>query len=365
MNESVLKERVFTEAERIMMAGVQPTLSVVAEALGCETGEISAFHHEWWQKVPDRIRGGEYGLSSEMPVSLTQSFLRIWQEALQEASSHVVEVQHDSEAGLEIAKREADQSIQQARRQQLDLEDKYRKLQTDHEEAKSLTKALEAEIEVLKSNLANENAQKKSEEKLRHKAEQDLNHLRKTHDDAKRTFDQRIKDEQRHALDAVSKADADIRYYRGALEKLRDEVGKKESALTKNIHDLQAEVARKEVKSDTFRNQIKKLEDELKQLKQNTSGQNRDLSKVNSQLLSESNKNKRLADRVQELEEEIRQARQKAISHANEQTRRENGVRAQYKQKEEELVRALGRVTDLEKKITTQDEEIRRLNRNL
>ncbi|MGB0283076.1 MAG: hypothetical protein ACPGAE_12945, partial [Neptuniibacter sp.] len=181
-------------------------------------------------------------------------------------------------------------------------------------------------------------------------------------EDSKRVFDQRIKDEQRRGLDEVSKADADVRYYRGALEKLRDEVGKKESALTKSIHDLQAEIARKDAKLEAQKTQTKSLESELKELKLNSSGQNRDLSKINNQLLSETNKNKRLEDKVKNLEEDILLSRQKQVSASSEQARREASIRSKYQEKEEELVRTLAKLSALEKKVVTQDEEIRRLN---
>lgn len=365
MNETVLKEKVFSEAERILMAGIQPTLSVVSEALSCDEEQIHGFYLSWWQELPKRMCGEQPGPFSDIPESLSQLMARVWQQALQEAGSQAAEVQHTHQSGVESVKREADESIQQTRRQLLDMEDKYRHQCSQNEDFNANIKGLEAEIEVLKVNLASETSQRKKEEQLRLGVEQELNLLRKTYDDSKRTFDQRIKDEQRHSLDAVSKADADVRYYRGALEKLRDEVGKKESALTKNIHDLQAEVARKEVKNDTLSNQLKKVEQELKQIKQSSTGQNRDLTKINSQLLSESNKNKRLEDQVKKMSDDALQVRQKQTVLSNEQTRRENHIREQLKQKEDELFSVVGKISDLEKKVTLQDEEIRRLNRNM
>ena len=365
MNEAVLKEKVYSEAERILMAGIQPTLSVVSEALSCDEAEIHGVYLSWWQELPQRMSGEQKGSITDIPESLIQLLGRVWQQALQEADSQAAEVQHTHQSGVESVKREADESIQQTRRQLIDMEDKYRHQCSQNEDLNANLKGLEAEIEVLKVNLASETSQKKKEEQLRLSVEQDLTLLRKTYDDSKRTFDQRIKDEQRHSLDAVSKADADVRYYRGALEKLRDEVGKKESALTKNIHDLQAEVARKDVKNDTVSNQLKKVEQELKQIKQSSSGQHRDLAKINSQLLSESNKNKRLEDQVKKMHDAELQVRQKQTVLSNEQSRRENHLREQIKQKDDELHSVVGKISDLEKKVALQDEEIRRLNRNI
>jgi len=366
MSDMELKDKTYATADRLLMAGVQPTLSVVAESLGHQPAEIEGYFDTWWELVPERLSVTASSIViPDVPEVLGQAFARVWQQAVQEANSKFIEDKHRQEVGIDVVRREADESLQASRGQLLELEEKLRNQISRNEDVQSQIKGLEAEIEVLKSNLMAETSQRKQEEQAKSNVEQELTHLRKTYDDSKRTFDQRIKDEQRHTLDAVSKADADVRYYRGALEKLRDEVGKKESALTKSIHDLQAELARKDVKHDTQKTQIKSLEDELKKIKQDSTGQNRDLSKINTQLLSETNKNKRLESKIKELDEELRKARQKQVAIVNEQSRRESSVRNQYKDKEEELVRALAKISSLEKKIITQDEEVRRLNSRL
>lgn len=363
MNDMDLQNKTYAAADRLLMAGVQPTLDIVAQSLGHETTDIEDHFNDWWHVVPQRLASATSPVViPDVPDVLSQAFARVWQQAVEEASSKFVVDKQRQDIGLDLVRREADESLQASKSQLLDLEDKLRKQVNNNESVQTQVKGLEAEIEVLKANLMSETSQRKQQEQTKSNVEQELTHLRKTYDDSKRTFDQRIKDEQRHTLDAVSKADADVRYYRSALEKLRDEVGKKESALTKSIHDLQAELARKDAKNDTQKTQIKSLEDELKKIKQDSTGQNRDLSKLNSQLLSEANKNKRLESKIKELDEEIKKARQKQVVLANEQSRRESGIRSQYKEKEEELVRALAKASSLEKKIITQDEEIRRLN---
>ena len=363
MNDLVLREKVYSTADRLLLAGMQPTLALISESLGCDQQEIEVGFNEWWALVPERIAINVSNVVvPEVPESLSQSFAKLWQQAVQEASGQLSVDKHTQDVGLEVAKREADESLKESRGRLTDLEDKLRAEVNKTEDVASQVKALEAEIEVLKANLMAETSQRKQEEQSRLNVEQELNHLRKTHDDSKRTFDQRIKEEQRHTLEAVSKADADVRYYRGALEKLRDEVGKKESALTKNIHDMQAELARKDVKNDTQKTQIKSLEAELKQIKLDTSSQSRELAKINSSLLAESNKNKRLEDKIKTLDEEVRRARQKQVSLTTEHSRREGSMRGQFKDKEEELVRSLAKIASLEKKVISQDEEIRRLN---
>ena len=65
------------------------------------------------------------------------------------------------------------------------------------------------------------------------------------------------------------------------------------------------------------------------------------------------------------MSDDALQVRQKQTVLSNEQTRRENHIREQLKQKEDELFSVVGKISDLEKKVTLQDEEIRRLNRNM
>ena len=359
-------ERIFKTAEHLFLSGVQPTPELLVQSLDISAVEAEAALTSWWKVAAERLALASDSLSiPDVPDNLTQLFSRLWQQAVLEANSSVAEEKRLQSFGIDEIKREADESLQESRSKLFDLEERLRRLQTQIEEKSAQLKGYEAEIEVLKANLVAETSQRKQEEKSKQNVEQELNILRKSFDDSKRTFDQRIKEEQRHTLDAVSKAEADVRYYRGALEKLRDEVGKKESALTKTIHELQAELARKDVKTDTHKTQAKSLEDELKKLKQDSTNRNRDLSQTSAKLLSESNKNKRLEDKAKELEEEIRKLRQKQVAVSNEQSRRESNIRSQYKEKEEELVRALAKVSSLEKKLIAHDEEVRRLNSRL
>ena len=191
--------------------------------------------------------------------------------------------------------------------------------------------------------------------------ENDLVHLKKAHEDSKRTFEQRLKEDQRHALDQISKSEADARYYRNASEKLRDDAGNKETNLTKKNHDLQSEIARHEVRIDTQYTLIRSQDEELKTLKQEASQQSRELSSITASLLAESNKAKRLEHKRKELDGEVKRLNQKALNSATEWGRRENMLRNELRTAQEELQRAQLKVVNLEKRSIAQDEEFRRL----
>ena len=94
--------------------------------------------------------------------------------------------------------------------------------------------------------------------------------------------------------EASGKAEVEVRHYRSMLDKVRDEAGKRESVMTREIHELQGQVARKDVKIDTLASQISSLDEELAGYKQDAQMQHRESTKVNRRRLYETNKNQRL-----------------------------------------------------------------------
>jgi chromosome segregation ATPase len=362
----MIKEQVYRCADRILTSGEQPTPQEVSIDCQIDIDEAKTYLISWKQELATRIsfeRNDVY--VPDVPDSLSSSFGRIWKQAVDEASSRLQNDQKMTGSYLEEADRVSDGAIKEMQYRQQDLENRLREQNQKNGELLGHNKAIEAELSVLKTGLASEATSRKQEEQMRSNVEHELAHLRKTYEDSKRTFDQRIKDEQRHMLDAVSKSDVDVKYYKNALEKLRDEVGKKESVLTKTIHDIKAEVAKKDVKIDTQRTQLRSQEGELKLLKQDVASQSRELARCTSSLLAETNKSKRFEDKVRELDNEIKRLNQKQYNSATDWSRRENNLRKEVKDKDDELVRATSRVSSLEKRIIAQDEELRRLSSRL
>lgn len=362
----MIKEQVYRCADRVLSNGEQPTPEMVSADCQISIDDAALYLSGWKQELPARVSFGRKDVYvPDVPDSLSLSFGRIWQQAVEEASMRLLSDQKATGTHIEEAGRVSDDTIKEMQYRQQDLENRLREQNQKTGELAGHNKALDAELSVLKTGLASETTMRKQEEQVRSNVEHELAHLRKTYEDSKRTFDQRIKDEQRHMLDSVSKADVDVRYYKNALEKLRDEVGKKESILTKSIHDIKAEVAKKDVKIDTQRSQLRSQEAELKLLKQDVAAQSRELVRCTSSLLAETNKSKRLDDKARELDNEIKRLNQKQYNSATDWSRRENNLRKEVKDKDDELIRTLSRLTSLEKRIIAQDEELRRLNSRL
>jgi hypothetical protein len=366
MDTEQVKIHVFELADESLLAGHFPQVEELAEKLEYPADDIGCFLVQWRSELSQRVIFTDRDIRMpEMPNTLAQSFVRIWHQAVQEAHSKVGLTRQRADIGAEVEKRSSDEALQKSQHLQQEMEARYREQTLKLEESLEQIKGLNAEITVLKTNLSSETNTRKKEETARISLDHELAQLRKAHEDARRMFDQRIKDEQRHMLETLAKEEVDTRYYRNALEKAREESGRKESELTREIHDLQARIARKDVKIETLKSQVKSQEAELLKMRQDNALMQRDLTKLNSQLLGELNKTKRLEAKVKEQQEEMRRSNQKNITYANEAAKRDNLLRAQLMEKEELLVRAEAKISSLEKRLIQNDEEIRRLNSRL
>ena len=360
-----LKAALFAAADRCLLAGEAPTperLKHDLEERFQASPVITSGLDEWWQLLPGRVRLSDTSAHiPDIPEAMRQAFSRIWNQAVQEAHTELSLHMQRTDPALDQAQRACDDALRRTQGEVGELEARYREQGLKLDQCREQVQALEAEIQVLRQNLGQETTLRKKEEQLRSNAEHELGHLRKAHEDAKRVFDQRIRDEQRHGLEAVAKAEVDTRYYRNALEKLRDETGRREGELTREIHELQGQLARRDVKVETQTTQIKSQDEGLRKLKALDVQQQRDSAQLNAQLLTETNRAKRLEERVRQLEEELQRSNQKQVAFNSESSRRENQVRAALKDKEELLLQTQGRVVTLEKRVAGLEEENRRL----
>jgi len=360
------KELVYASAEGILMRGEQPTIETVMESTGLNRSDVEVTLQQWWQSIPQKISFNDDVVSIPgLPESLGSAFGRIWKQAIEEAETNLRADSRTLNHANEEVRKLSEETLKESHNKRSQLEIQVREFKSRVEDLQVHNRSLEAELSVTKTAIVSEATSRKKEEHLRTKLENDLVHLRKAHEDAKRTFEQRLKEDQRHALDQISKSEADARYYRTASEKLRDDAGVKETNLTKKNHDLQSEIARHEVRIDTQYTLIRSQEEELKELKQLSMAQSRDKVSSSSSLLAETNKAKRLEQKRKELDAEIKRLNQKSLNSATEWGRRENLLRNEFRSIQEELQRAQLKVANLEKRCISQDEEMRRIKSKL
>jgi hypothetical protein len=360
------KELVYTSAQSILMRGEQPTVDSIMASTGLDHDVVEAELLSWWSAVPEKLSFNDVVVSVPgLPESLATAFGRIWHQAIEEAETHLRADSRTLNHANEEVRKLSEETLKESHNLTSHLETQLRKSKITLEDFQIHNRSLEAELSVVKTAIVNEATGRKKEEHLRSKLENDLVHLRKAHEDSKRTFEQRLKEDQRHALDQISKSEADARYYRNASEKLRDDAGMKETILTKKNHDLLSEIARHEVRIDTQYTLIRSQEEELKMVKQLGQSQSREMASKSSALLAATNNTKRLEQKRKEQDGEIKRLNQKALNSATEWGRRENLLRNELRAAQEELQRAQLKVVSLEKRSISQDEEIRRLKSKL
>ncbi|WP_160115446.1 DNA-binding protein [Marinobacterium lutimaris] len=360
-------ERIFSVADHQLLSGARPEAEAIAAQLELSVDEAGAALERWWQALPGRveINGRSTLKMPDVPEAITQSFMRIWQQAVQEAKSNMTQVRQKDVVGEEESRRLNEEALRQSQDVYQELESRHREQAVRLEEQRQIAKSLEAEINILRNSLENEANERKRAEQANVNLEHELTQLRKQYDDHRRSTEQRLSEEQHKSVEIQAKMDVEVRHYRGQLDKLRDETGRKESALSRENNDLHTQVARKDAKLDTQKSQIAALEQELANTKQELGGNNRSLAKANSDLLAETNKTKRLEAKVKELGEEIERLNQRVSSNAAEASRREATMRTQLKEKDDELTQTQTRVTALEKRLVTRDDEVRRLSAKL
>ncbi|MEH6628559.1 MAG: DNA-binding protein [Motiliproteus sp.] len=349
-------------ADRLLLGGVKPSAKTISRQLGVvDDGSIDTELERWWLGLSTRV-SIVADTDAKAPDAMTRAVQVLWQDAVKEAVSQLSLEHRSLDSSIQTMRQESEDLLVSSRADYDTLETRYRREAERAGETENQIKALNAEISVLKSNLA-------AEVKLRNQAEEQLLDVRhevkrgaKVLEDARHTFDGRLKDEQAHNHELLSKSEAELRHYRTSLEVVRDEASKKESVLTRNIHDLQSEVAKRDVKIETQQGQIKSLETELKAMRTDTGSQARRLSQANSKLLSEGNKNKRLEERLKKLESELKKEQQRLSLHSSEAMRKESELRQAVKSYEDDVQRVKSSLNNAQKKLITQDEQIRRLH---
>lgn len=358
------RTEIFTVADHCLISGVAPSPErLQAQVPGIATAQLEQVLGEWWQQLPLRVRLQELPGSAvlDVPDSMQQLFARVWRQALQEASAELERQEQQLEAESNEKQRACDDALKHSREQLVELERQNREQALKLEQLQGRLGALEVELQQSRHEHAAETAELKKEQQLRVNAQQELEQLRKTYEDAQRVFDQRVRDEQRHNLEALAKAEVDTRHYRNALEKLQDESGRKEADLTREAHELRSRLSRSDARNESLSSQVRTQDEALRELQSHDAQQQRDHAQVSAQLLSATNRNKRSEEQLRQLEERLQELSQKQVETNSDGARREAQLRAQLQQREDEMLKVQARAQASEMRVEALEEEIRRL----
>jgi len=349
-------------ADRILNDGRRPDAELIGEQIGWPANDpaLKEALEEWWQSIAGRVvvleKTGE-----TVPDSFNRAIKMLWQDAVREATRQVNSERQTLDESLASIRRDSESAMSGSRADYDTLEHRFQLEAARADDAEGQLRLLEAELSVLKSNLHGEVVQRKQYEGKITDFKNDARRSEKQIEDARRLFDQRLKEEQSHCHEQVAKADAETAHLRRTLEQAREESGKKDAVLTRNLHDLQTEIVKRDVKLETQLGQLKNLEMELKVLRSEHAAQRREITKLTGGLLSESNKNKRSEELLRKLQTDLKAEQQKLLQLNAENNRKETDLRNQIKTRDDDLLRTRAQLSSVQKKLLTQEEVIRRL----
>jgi chromosome segregation ATPase len=372
MHEIPSQQTIFAAASQLLSSGQNVNIDSVAGKLQIDTS--SSLQRElqcWWLDLEAKVAfniANKQSHSLELPDAVNQSMQQLWDHALKEArlvlelKSDQSSQQQDNDTNKNIANED---EIYLLRSQVEALDASTERLRSKLMEQENEIKNLTAERAMLKVNLQEAEKMSSNYESLAMGRKGETERAIKTSEETKRQLDERMKEEIARHQEASAKIKSQLSYYQNQLEKLRGSWGTKESALKRQLQELQSEIARNEVVQDTQRAQLRSLDNELKNYRNELASQSRNVSSSKSKVLSTTNKLKRFKDEVERCELEIKELKKRAILDKAEIARRETDMRLILKGRDEDANKMSVRINDLQRKLIAREEEVRRLTARL
>jgi chromosome segregation ATPase len=355
-------------ASELMFAGESLSVQCIADKLNLEPSEeLGAELKRWWMEQESKVAfraSMNHNQRPDVPEAVYQSVQLIWGNALKDASLELeLAAKEDKAASASSIVLEDELYLSKAQLEA--LEDSNQRMRVQLSEHQHNVKNLEAEKAMLRSKLK---ALETNVSGLEYKVAEyqgEMKRAQSSSDEAKKQLDTRMREEMSRHQVSISKVESKVSYYRHQLDKLRDEWGKKETALNSQLQDLQGEVARSTVTHDTQFSQIRSQDEELRRYRGEITNQSRNMSKSTTQALASSNRLKRLEDELQQREFDIKELKKRTIVDKADTIRRESDLRSLLKSRDNENSDVNGQLNRLQRTLIARDEEIRRLTAKL
>ncbi len=355
-------------ASELMFSGEKLSVQVIADKLQVEASEeLGDQLRRWWMEQESKVafRGSiAPNARPDVPETVYQSVQLIWENAVKDARLELELTAKDekasSEAGIAL-----EDELYLSKSQLQSLEDSNQRLRTQISEHTHNVKNLEAERAMLRSNLQATETNLSSMEYKVAEYKGEMERAQASSEEAKKQLDNRMREEVARHQETISKVESKVSYYRHQLDKLRDEWGKKETAFNSQVQDLQSEVARTSVTSDTQFSQIRSQDEELRKYRGEITNQSRNMSKSTTAALASSNRLKRLEDELQQREFDIKELKTRTIVDKSDTARRETDLRTLLKSRDNENSEVTAKLNELQRTLIAREEEIRRLTAKL
>ncbi|MDC9719133.1 MAG: hypothetical protein PSN46_00215 [Gammaproteobacteria bacterium] len=368
MDDRIDTATVHKIANQLMFSGENISVQTIADKMQIEASdELKLQLEHWWVEQESRVafrRSMTTNHRPDVPETVYQSVQLIWDNAIKDARLELeLAIKGDektTESGVAL-----EDELYLSKTQLEALEDSNQRLRAQVSEGKHVVKNLEAEGAMLRSNLQ---AMETNVTRLQHQVSEskaEMQRAQGSSDEAKNQLDSRMKEEVARHQEHISKVESKMSYYRHQLDKLRDSWGKKEAALNSQVQDLQSEVARSTVTSDTQFSQIRSQDEELRKYRGEITSQSRHMSKYTTQALASNNRVKRLEDELQQREFDIKELKKRTIVDKSDTARRETDLRTLLKAKDSDYFEINNKLNDLQRTLIAREEEIRRLSAKL
>ena len=368
MDDRIDTAKVHEFANELLFSGNKISVQAIADKMHIEASEeLGTQLEHWWMEQESKVvfrRSISTNYRPDVPETVYQSVQLIWDNAVKDVRLELeLASKNDKPAAATAMALEDELYLSKAQLEA--LEDSNQRLRVQLSEGQNSVKNLEAERAMLRSNLqsAETNASTMSHKVSESKAE--MQRAQSSSEEAKKQLDTRMKEEVGRHQESISKVESKLSYYRHQLDKLRDDWGKKETALNSQVQDLQGAVARSTVTHDTQFSQIRSQDEELRKYRGEITNQSRSMTQSTSKALASKNRLKRLEDELQQREFDIKELKKRTIVDKSDTVRREADLRTLLKSKDGENFEINNKLNELQRTLIAREEEIRRLTAKL
>lgn len=349
-------------ADKQFVVGEWPKSEDLAKALGKPTSEVIPALLQWQKSLAARA------VIVERPMEPSESFRQavsaLWKDAVSVASA-------EYKADLETVSKHLSSSKEEDAAANLELQNQVEDLQALLASVQQRAAAENEDKERLSAELVdaqkqldvknNEIAQGK--ERLTHH-QNELTRMQKQWEETRDAFETRLKEEQHHHQDQLARLESELRSSRMQSQNRSDEHSKSESALNKQINDLQTELAKRDLKVESLTSQSRSVEGELKKIQTTQGGQQQSMTQMRNQLLAETNKSNRLSEKIEKLTKELGVQQQQAKKAGTEAASRESKLRQDNQKLTSELNGLNHQLSIFEKKLSNKEDQLKKLKRS-
>lgn len=356
-------QAIFALADKLFLSGLWPQAAQVSDKLQLSEDEATKGLAAWQVELPRRAVIAN--VQEEPSADFKNALSSLWKDAVSTAAFQYRQDLESLSNQHESSQQEILSVNQELQQQLLESQKKIDHLQNQAGHEVEERSVLLAGFENTKKQLDDKTKEAAKHQERVEQLTNDNARVQRQLDETRETFESRLKEEQHHQQDQHAKLENEIRNIRLQSQTRSDEFSKTESALNKQINDLQAELSKRELKLESIVSQSRSVESELKKLQSKQGGQQQELTQMKNQLLAESNKSKRLDEKIQKLTKELGSQQQATKQASTEAASRESKLRQENQRLMSEMNNLNHQLSVFEKKLASKEDQLKKLKRTV